>query len=298
MIPRVDEPALLLALREAPAPARSPAASFLAQLRPSGRRTQLGALRRAARLLCGAPVEPTACPWHLVRYEHVVAVRAVLAAAGHAPSYVNAHLTALRGVLREAWRLGWIDANTFHVATDVPNVSGSRLPAGRMLSAEELSKLAAAATPREACAIALLYGAGLRRVEAAAIRREDLTEEPDGTLWVRVDGKRGKEREVPLRGSPARHVRAWAAAAPAGTLLGWSEGRLYGVLVDLGTRAGVSRFSPHDLRRSMISWALELGADLRTVSRMAGHDDPRTTARYDRRGRDPLRRVADLLGGA
>ena len=297
MIPVPSEPAPLVPLRAAPAPARSPALVYLAGLRASGRRTMAGALRRAARLLVGCETEPELVPWHLLRYEHLVGTRAVLTAAGHAPAYVNVHLSALRGVLRESWRLGWIDAGTYQQAKDVANATGSRLPAGRQLSAAELEALVAAADPREACLLALLYGAGLRRREAADVCREDLREE-DGALWVRVVGKRGKEREVPLTGAWNSRARAWAATVPSGPLLGVSPGRIYELLLGLGQRAGVAPFTPHDLRRSMISWALERGADLATVARVAGHGDPRTTARYDRRGRDPLRRVADLLGGA
>lgn len=296
--PSPDALTRLVPMREAPAPGRCPAACFLGQLRPSGRRTQLGALARVSRLLCGTPVPPFEVPWHLVRYEHVVAVRAVLSSGGYAPAYVNAHLTALRGVLREAWRLGWMPGDAYLRAKDVPNVTGSRLPAGRMLTPAELQAVTRAADPREACAIALLYGGGLRRVEAAAVTREDLREDPDGTLWVRVEGKRGKEREVPLAGEPAGYVRAWAPRAPAaGPILGWTPGTIYEALQGLGRRAGVAPFTPHDLRRSFVSVALELGVDLRTVAQMAGHSDVRTTARYDRRGEEPLKRAARRIGG-
>ena len=52
----------------------------------------------------------------------------------------------------------------------------------------------------------------------------------------------------------------------------------------LAREAGIetwAELSPHSLRHSAITFALDTGATLRDVQDYAGHKDPRTTRRYD-----------------
>ena len=51
------------------------------------------------------------------------------------------------------------------------------------------------------------------------------------------------------------------------------------------------QLTPHSLRHTAITLALDAGAALRDVQDFAGHRDPRTTRRYDR-ARDTLDRNA------
>lgn len=71
----------------------------------------------------------------------------------------------------------------------------------------------------------------------------------------------------------------------------------------LARLAGIGkRISPHSLRHSFITAALDAGVPLRDVQEAASHADPRTTMRYDRgRGsldRHPTYIVATFLTGA
>jgi hypothetical protein len=70
---------------------------------------------------------PETLPWADLRYQHTQAIRAKLAET-RAPAGVNKILAAVRGVLREAWRLGLIDAEEYERSADIKSVRGEQLP--------------------------------------------------------------------------------------------------------------------------------------------------------------------------
>jgi integrase/recombinase XerD len=72
------------------------------------------------------------------------------------------------------------------------------------------------------------------------------------------------------------------------------QGHLWELARRLARQSGIDtwdRLSPHSLRHSAITLALDAGASLRDVQDYAEHKDPRTTRRYDH-ARDSLDRNA------
>lgn len=258
---------------------------YLAGLAPTGRRSQAGALRLVGELLAPA-VPPELVPWELVRFQHAQAVRSELVARGYAPSTVNRVLAALRGVVRAAWGLGLCSTDDRLRLEDLRGVPGRRLPAGRMLTLEEVGRLLDVGARRDRAAVALLYGAGLRVAEACAVGMNAW-----GAGELRLTGKGAAEREVPLAAWVLAAVDAWIeerGQRPGPILSGKDGHQLHpntvGSRLELLARAaGLQHVTPHDLRRSFVSHLLGAGADLALVQRLAGHVDPKTTARYDRR---------------
>jgi integrase len=287
----------------------------------------LQALARVATLAAGAreaPPEGVSAPewqqrlafgfaWASLRRQHVAAIRArLLDRYGLAAARTT--LAALRGVLKEAWRVGLMTAEDYHRTADVEGVKGSAYPRGRHVSPGELlalvSALKADQTPsssRDAALLAVMAGGGLRRAEVAALELADF-DSATGLLVVRC-GKGRKARSVPLRNGARQAVLDWLAhrgaepgamfyaSDPAGRLVArpMTPDALHKLCARLGPRAGVARFSPHDLRRTFAGAMLDAGADLSVVRAMMGHASVSTTATYDRRGEEAKAHAAELL---
>ena len=117
-----------------------------------------------------------------------------------------------------------------------------------------------------------------------------------GRILVRA-GKGGKDRITYLDDGAAAAVAAWLRVrgpAPGSLLCPVSRGgvitlramttqALYARFRRRADQAGLARLSPHDGRRTWVSDLLAAGADVVIVQRMAGHENPAVTAKYDRR---------------
>jgi site-specific recombinase XerD len=281
-----------------------PAAVYLARLGNSSRRVMGQALDEMAGLLAG--VNALQLHWGAVRYQHTTALRARLIEQ-NAPATANRKLSALRGVLREAWRLGQMSAEDYQQAASIEGVRNEALPAGRALDAGEIKSLMLACdNPRDAAIIALLYGAGLRRAEIVGLNLKDYNREK---AELKIRGKGGKERLAHLSNGAFDALADWLEERgdkPGPLFLpitksgeiqhrAMTSQAIYNLLRRLGEAAGIAAFSPHDLRRSFIGDLLDAGADLATVAHMAGHSQVQTTARYDRRGEAAKRKAAAML---
>lgn len=288
----------------------NPAAVYLAG-KPSaiGRRSLQRSLERAAEIMTGA-TDALAVDWTQLRYQHVAALRSRLIADGAKPATINHLLSALRGVTREAFNLGLIDADTMMRVVGIKSVAASTLPAGRHVTTGEIQRLFGVcgdspADTRDAALLALLYGCGLRRSEAVGLELSDYN---DGAITVR-QGKGRRDRLVYIPATGQAAIDAWLAYRGS-----WAGGLLTPVakggkiqqramtapavllrLRSLADRAGVPHFSPHDLRRSFVGELLDAGADISSVQQLAGHANVSTTQRYDRRPEATLRRAADML---
>lgn len=289
-----------------------PAAVYLGRLAQSSRRTMRTALATIAEMLSDGRFDETTLDWASLRYQHTQAIRAKLADR-YSAATANRHLAALRGVLKEAWRLGLLHAEDYHRAVDLQVIKGERLLRGRALAHDEISALFKACSGdsardlRDTALLSILYGCGLRRAEAVALDLMDY-DACTGALTVR-HGKGNKARVVWVPHWARDALRAWRTARGerAGPLLYPVEksGRIVGrrlsgqaVLKALSRRAeqaNVAKFSPHDFRRTMISTLLDAGADVATVQKLAGHANVSTTVGYDRRGEAAKQRVADMV---
>jgi len=236
------------------------------------------------------------------------ALRAALQAErarGLSPRSLARMLSALRAFLDRLVREGRLPANP---ARDLRPPKARRPlpePPGVDQTARLLA-LPAGEDPllvRDRALLELLYSSGLRLAELVGLDLQDLDL---AEALVRVRGKGGKERVVPVGRRAREALEAWLRARPAlaapgepAVFVGRGGGRL-------GPRAVQQRLRrwgalqglpmplhPHLLRHACATHLLESSGDLRAVQELLGHADIGTTQIYTRLDFQHLARVYD-----
>lgn len=232
--------------------------------------------------------------------EHVGA----LVDVGLAPSSVERAVSAIKGL----HRFMVVDelCSAFPTA-DLPlPAKPARLP--DVISVEAAARLLDQPFPqtpsglRDRAILETLYGCGLRASELCGL---DLRSVVLDEALLRVHGKGGKERVVPVMGTAAAALSAYLEQG-RGELVGRRStqavflnvrgGRLsrqsvHAIVERYGRVAGIEGLHPHTLRHSYATHLLEGGADLRAVQELLGHANIATTQLYTHVDRSHIRRV-------
>jgi site-specific recombinase XerD len=252
-------------------------------------------LSRLVELLgASSPVEEFA--WAHLDYAAALRLRQALVAR-YAPATANLALAALRGVLREAWRLGDMSYETFRRVSDLAHVRGDRLRPRRSVDTRRIERLLASIqtdqTPRgrrDFAMISVLSGAGLRRSELIQLDLEHVTGDR-----LMVYGKGRQWRTAHLGHTAADALGRWLqlrGTAPGALFCAIHRsgalrpGRLTSeavarIVTHRARAAGVGELRPHNLRRAFATRLLETGVDVLLVQRILGHRSVATTAIYD-----------------
>lgn len=232
-----------------------------------------------------------------VSRDDVTAYVADLRTRGLAPSTVERHVSAVKGLHKFLVREG-ITENHPTARLPLPKVP-ERLP--EVVSIDQIDALLGQAFPdgpaglRDRAILETLYGTGMRVSELTGL---DMTDLDLNQGFVRVFGKGGKERLVPVAGMATHALDAYIRDGrpylrPKSSLRGVDSsavflnargGRLsrqavFALVRDYGRRVGLE-LHPHTLRHSFATHLLEGGADLRALQEMLGHADISTTQVY------------------
>jgi len=147
----------------------------------------------------------------------------------------------------------------------------------------------AALQARDAALFTLLYGCGLRIGEALALDIRDISTAHSAALRVR--GKGGKERIVPVLPAVREAIAVWLTLHPgrqpdSPVFIGVRGQRLdpavaQRLLRNFRRLRGLPEHAtPHALRHSFATHLLADGADLRSIQDLLGHASLSTTQRY------------------
>jgi site-specific recombinase XerD len=225
---------------------------------------------------------------------------AQLTTRGYAPRSVGRKASAVRSFLDDAVRRGLIPANPGAglVRPKRPSTLPKAIPVTALGPAlDSLGERDDPVAIRDRAILEMLYGAGLRVSEIAALSVGDFPVRD----FLRVRGKGDKQRDVPI-GSVVRDAVDRYVAIARPVLAGPNAGDALWVGVrggSLDTR-GIRRVVrsrlgtfPHALRHSFATHLLENGADLRSVQELLGHEELATTQIYTAVSRRHLRATYD-----
>ncbi len=219
---------------------------------------------------------------------------------------IRRKLSAVRAFFEYCLRQGAIRLNRAKLLT-TPRMP-KKLPAvpteaqaNGLIDQIQAGKLERPMAERDLALFELLYGCGLRISELVGLNVGDF-DLSEG--WVRVRGKRKKERQVPVPGAALAALIRWLEERRPG------EGELAVFLNHRGARisdrgargivkmysialAGDSSLHPHSLRHAYATHLLSAGADLRAIQELLGHASLSTTQKYTQLSLSDLMKVYD-----
>lgn len=169
-----------------------------------------------------------------------------------------------------------------------PRVSDeSSTPSLELDDARKLLAAAREAGPMEHALIGLLVTVGLRISEVTNLDTSAFSHER-GHCVVTVVRKGGKRGKLPVPASVGAAIKDYLGSRRGPVFVGVRDGqRLRRQHVDrilgrIAKAADVPHVTPHGLRHTAATVALDAGQSIRAVQQMLGHADPKTTMRYDR----------------
>ena len=275
-------------------------ADVAGQLAPSSRRLYASDIKHFAGWLTARSLDIL-----VVSRSDMVAYRQHLAES-YAKVTAARMLTVAKRVMSEAVKRGVRDSNPAGdirgfrgLATETTHTALSKSQAKEMLGAIDRNT---AIGKRDYAIVMVLLRTGLRRSELAALTLGDLSQEQGHNVLVVRHGKGDKRRLAKVPVDVLRVIDEYLVACNkkrgvdvGSPLFIQFDGAGKATDKGIGTKVvervvkaraaaiGVLDLTPHGLRASFVTLTLEAGASLHQVQYAAGHADPRTTERYQKR---------------
>lgn len=213
--------------------------------------------------------------------------------AGKSKASVQRNAATLRSWMRFLAAEGLLDEGD-----SLPRLPSREKKLPQVLTEGEVDRLLEACegddplSRRDRAVVELGYGCGLRAGEIARLTLEDVGIQAG---FVRIQGKGGKERIVPLVGKVRSRVERYLLTGrrqfpleDTDRVFVSQNGRplrredVWRIIRKRGGAAGISgsRLFPHILRHSFATHLLRRGMDLRTLQELLGHSSIMTTEKY------------------
>ncbi len=196
-------------------------------------------------------------------------------------------LAAVKSLLAFGHRLGYLP---FDVGRALKLPARRAGLAARILEEADVQRMLALEThPRNRVLLRLLYASGIRVAELCTLRWCDVRPRADGAGQIAVWGKGAKERTILLPASVYQDLLALRRGAPEDAPVFRSRkgggpldtSQVLRIVRAAAIRAGIeAKVSPHWLRHSHATHALERQAPIHLVAATLGHSSVATTGKY------------------
>lgn len=223
-----------------------------------------------------------------------------------ASATIARRLVSIRSFMKWSLAAGYIDRNPLDavrlpkVQTESETIAFDDAEALRMINVPDTTFHKGRV---HRLAMVLLFNLGLRRNELVNVKLQDIYEDR-GHMVLRINGKGGKIRQVPLSQYVQKEIDGYLKAIERGgfplhagdfLLQNSDKGRkneipingstVYRIINRTAKSLGINkRVSPHSCRATVISHLLDTrGESIRNVADFAGHSNIGTTERYDKR---------------
>ncbi|MCQ1988049.1 tyrosine-type recombinase/integrase [Arthrobacter sp. zg-Y844] len=215
-----------------------------------------------------------------------------------APATVARKLSALSSFYKYALGMGLVQVNPVQLIAR-PKVDADHSATQGLTREQTKALLAAAAadSPRSHALVSLLMFTGIRVSEALNATTADYGHD-SGHRTLTVRRKGGKAAKVAVPAPAVEALNAYLGTTGADLVAGtggslplfttttgkpWNRSEVFRTIQRLTHKAGIEgQISPHSLRHTFATIALDSGTTLHDLQDSMGHADPRTTRRYDR----------------
>lgn len=233
-------------------------------------------------------LKPTAIQnWKELQQQHVLDFLAYKKKSDYASASISRALIAIKIFFRFLKREGVVTENVT-LLLSTPKI-WQLIP--DILSLEEMETLLQQPDPsgekgaRDRAILEVLYASGLRVSELCGLKIRDVDDD-----YVRIKGKGGKERIVPIGKKAIEAVDRYLHFRNGETNEALFVGRgsrpldrvtVWRLVKTYASQAGVTKnIFPHTFRHSFATHLLDNGADLRIIQELLGHASITSTDRY------------------
>lgn len=209
-----------------------------------------------------------------------------LSESGLQPSSLNDYVRAINAFLRWAHEEGHVSTS---IRLDYLKEPQKVIESLRPQQVRDVLtwKPSGFAEQRLAALVALLLDTGMRIAEALNLRRQDADFD---NLLIRVEGKGGKHRLVPMSVELRKVLFRWLQRHPHDRVFPTLQGRrciqrnILRGFHELAAKLSIegTRFSPHTLRHTFAVSYLRAGGNVLYLQRILGHSTLEMTNRYVR----------------